>query len=82
MIRSEKHASFLNNLEQWVDLTISQNGMAEQPLIQRIKDSYKRSLQANIDHYKIMTQAAVDAGDKALTKRYTLMENIYKALVQ
>jgi hypothetical protein len=56
--------------------------MAEQALIQRIKDSYKRSLQANIDHYKVMTQAATDVGDMQLSKRYALMANIYKALIE
>ena len=80
-MRADKHASFLNNLEQWVDLTVSQDGMAEHALISRIKESYKRSLQANIDHYSTMSQAATNAGDKVLSKRYTLMANIYKALI-
>jgi hypothetical protein len=56
--------------------------MAERAMIQRIKESYKRSLQANIDHYKAMTQAAIDVGDKPLSNRYSLMANIYKALIQ
>jgi hypothetical protein len=56
--------------------------MTEEALIQRIKESYKRSLHANIDHYKVMTEAATDVGDMQLSKRYALMANIYKALLQ
>jgi hypothetical protein len=79
---AEKHASFLNNLEQWVDANMNRGGIEEQELIDRIKGSYKRSLQANVDHYEFMAKGMEQAGDIAASKRYALMARIYDALIE
>lgn len=78
----EKYVSFLNNLKQWVDANMNRGSIREQELIDRIKDSYKRSLQANITHYEFMASANQDVGDMAASKRYSLMARIYKALIE
>jgi hypothetical protein len=78
----EKYASFLNNLEQWVDANMKRGDLQEQELIDRIKNSYERSLQANIDHYEFMARANQEVGDTASSKRYALMARIYKALIE
>ena len=82
IIRAEKHAIFLNNLEKWVEATIAQNGLDDEEIIRRVKDSYRRSLQANIDYYDSMAKAMIDSGETNTEKRYTRMAKVYRALIE
>ena len=82
MIRAEKYATFLNNLEKWVEATIMQNGIDDEEVIRRVKDSYRRSLQANIDYYDLMAKAMTDSGEKSTEKRYVRMAKVYRALIE
>lgn len=81
-IRAEKYATFLNNLEKWVEATIMQNHIDDEEVIRRVKDSYRRSLQANIDYYDLMAKAMVDSGEKNAEKRYIRMGKVYRALIE
>jgi hypothetical protein len=47
-----RNSLFLNNLEQWIDDIISQDGLADKELIKTIKDRFQRSMQANIEHHR------------------------------
>jgi hypothetical protein len=78
----EKYATFLNNLEQWIDATILQDGISEEQVIMRIKDSYKRSLQANIDYHSQLAKTSKEAGEHGALKRHTMFINVYKALLE
>lgn len=82
IIRAEKYATFLNNLEKWVEATIVQNSIDDEEVIQRVKDSYRRSLQANIDYYDLMAKAMADSGEKNAEKRYARMAKVYRALIE
>lgn len=80
--RSEKYATFLNNLEQWIEAKITQDGMNEEQLIERIKESYKRSLQANVKHHNELANILEAEGEKQSAKRHALLANVYKALME
>lgn len=82
IIRAEKYATFLNNLEKWVEATIMQNHIDDEDIIRRVKDSYRRSLQANIEYYDLMARAMTDAGEKSSEKRYLRMAKVYRALIE
>lgn len=55
--------------------------MTDQEMISRIKESYRRSLQSNIEHHEFMTKAASDEGAKQSGKRHALLAHAYKALI-
>jgi hypothetical protein len=82
IIRAEKYATFLNNLEKWVEATIMQNNINDENVIRRVKDSYRRSLQANIEYYDLMAKAMTDSGEKNAEKRYLRMAKVYRALIE
>jgi hypothetical protein len=69
-------------LEQWIDATISKDGMSEQQLIVSIKESHHRSLQANIDHHVTLAKGLQAAGEEKSSKRHALLANVYKALIE
>jgi hypothetical protein len=69
-------------LEQWIDATISKDGLAEQDLIARIKESYRRSLQANIVHHATLAKSLQATGEEKSSKRHALLANVYKALIE
>ena len=81
-VRAEKYATFLNNLEKWVEATIMQNHIDDEEVIRRVKDSYRRSLQANIDYYDLMAKAMADSGEQSAEKRYIRMGKVYRALIE
>jgi len=56
--------------------------MSEDQLIHRIKESYLRSLQANIDFHSQLAIANKDAGETSSAKRHSLLANVYKALIK
>lgn len=80
--RAEKYATFLNNLEKWVEATVAQNSIDDEEVIRRVKDSYRRSLQANIDYYDMMAKAMMDSGENNAEKRYIRMAKVYRALIE
>ena len=82
IIRAEKYATFLNNLVKWVEATIMQDSIDDEEVIRRVKDSYRRSLQANIDYYDLMAKAMTDSGEKNTEKRYIRMAKVYRALIE
>lgn len=81
-IRAEKYATFLNNLEKWVETTIVQNSISDEEVIRRVKDSYRRSLEANIEYYDAMAKATEESGEKSAEKRYIRMAKVYRALLE
>lgn len=81
IIRAEKYATFLNNLEKWVEATIMQNSIDDE-VIKRVKDSYRRSLRANIEYYDLMAKAMTDSGEKSAEKRYIRMAKVYRGLIE
>ena len=82
IIRAEKYATFLNNLEKWVEAHMAQDNMSEEEVIRRVKDSYRRSLQANIDFYDVMAKTTKEKGLAELAERYAVMANVYRALIE
>lgn len=54
-----KNSIFLNNLEGWIDETISRSGLAEEELVKRLKSSFQRSIQANIEYHLLMLRDAL-----------------------
>jgi len=71
----------MNNLEQWIDGKISQDGMSEEQLIGRIKESYQRSLDANVEHHTALAEVLQEAGEITSAKRHGLLANAYRALL-
>lgn len=82
IIRAEKYATFLNNLEKWVEAHMAQDNMNEEEIISRVKDSYYRSLQANIDFYDLMAKTTKEKDQAESAKRYAIMANVYRALIE
>ena len=82
LIRAEKYATFLNNLEKWVEAHMAQDNMTEEEVITRVKESYCKSLQANIDFYDLMAKTTKDKGQTESAKRYAVMANVYRALIE
>lgn len=82
IIRAEKYATFLNNLEKWVEAHMAQDNMDEEDVIIRVKESYRRSLQANIDFYDLMARTAKERGQAESAKRCAVMANVYRALIE
>ena len=82
LVRAEKYATFLNNLEKWVEATIMQDSMDDEEVIRRVKNSYRRSLQANIDYYDLMANTMMNSGEKSAEKRYVRMAKVYRALIE
>lgn len=82
MIRAEKYATFLNNLEKWVEATVVQDSMDDAEVIRRVKDSYRRSLQANVEYCDLMAKEMAESGEKNAEKRYIRMAKVYGALVE
>ena len=56
--------------------------MSEKALIARIKESYCRSFEANIEYHMIMAEASKGVGEEIALKRHTLLVNVYKALIE
>jgi Na+/phosphate symporter len=79
--RIEKYATFLNNFEQWIDAIVTQESMSEAQLIERVKESYERSLQANYEHHSKLAKA-MQSGESQSARRHTVIANIYKALLK
>lgn len=79
--RVEKYASFMNNFELWIDAIVRQESMSEQQLIQRVKDSYERSLNANVEHHDILANRMQEMGELESAKHHRVMANVCKALL-
>ena len=71
-----RNSLFLNNLEQWIDDIISQNGLADKELIKTIKERFQRSMQANIEHHQCMIKSANENDDQASERRHKLMVSL------
>ena len=76
-----RNSLFLNNLEQWIDYIISQDGLADKELIKTIKERFQRSMQANIEHHRFMMTCANGNDDQKRADRHKLMVDVYKALL-
>lgn len=80
--RGAKQSFFLNNLEQWIDEVISQDGLADRELVKRIKESFERSIQANVDYHKSMMNSARENDEEKMADRHRLMAEIYQSLLK
>jgi hypothetical protein len=76
-----RNSIFLNNLEQWIDEIISQDGLADRELIRTIKERFERSIRANISHHEFMTNNAKENHDGGRADRHRLMADVYRALL-
>jgi hypothetical protein len=81
-IRAEKYATFLNNLEKWVEATVRQDDIDDEEVIRRVKESYSRSLQANIEYYDTLAKRMEQLDEKQSAKQYTQMAKVYRALIE
>ena len=72
----------MNNLEQWIDATISSDGMSDEDLMIRIKESYQRSLEANIEHHTLLADVLREEGEIKSAKRHALLADVYKKLLE
>lgn len=78
----EKHATFLDNFELWIEPIVTQETMSEPQLIERVKESYERSLKANVEHHDLLAKTMQDQGETQSAKHHRVMANVYKALLE
>jgi hypothetical protein len=69
-------------LEHWIDAKISQDGMTDEKIIEMIKESYQRSLNANIQHHAKLAKLLQDSGEITLAKKHKLLASAYQALLK
>jgi len=72
-----KNSIFLNNLEGWIDETISRSGLAEEELVKRLKSSFQRSIRANIEYHLLMLSDALGV----MADRHRIMAKVYEGLL-
>ena len=77
-----RNSLFLNNVQRWIDEIISQDGLARNELIKTIKESFQRSMQANIDHHRFMMTSANGNDDQKTADHHKLMADVYQALIE
>jgi hypothetical protein len=56
------------------------DGLSDEQLITRIKESYLRSLRANFEHHDALSNALGEGRELKSAKRHTLFANVYLAL--
>lgn len=74
----DNQSLFLSNLEQWIDRVISQDGLTDKQVAMKIRDGFRRSIQANIEHHSFL---AKNTDDKGSQDRHLLMAQIYEELL-
>ena len=72
----------MNNLEKWLEATIANDGLGEEELIARVKESYKRSLVANIEYHALIAKKLQENGEPQSAKTHNLLANIYISLAE
>lgn len=75
--RTAKNAIFLNNLEQWIDDVIMQDGLTDDQIVVKVTGSFQRSMQANVDFHE---KVANDSGSDGNKRRHKILVEIYKQL--
>lgn len=81
-ISATRNSAFLNNLEQWIDEVISQDGLADTELIKTIKERFEHSIQANIEHHRFMMKNANENNEKERADRHRLMAEVYQSILK
>lgn len=81
-ISAMRNSVFLNNLEQWIDEVISQDGLADTELIKTIKERFEHSIQANIEHHRFMMNHAKENNEKKKADRHRLMAEVYQSILK
>jgi hypothetical protein len=74
-----QNSLFLDHLEKWIDDVISQDGLTDIQIIAKVKESFNRSMKANIDYHNNM---AKNTDTDINIKRHTLMAEIYEGLLR
>lgn len=77
-----QHSLFLNNLEEWIDEVISRDGLTDKKIIENVRESFERSIQANIDHHSFLAKNTNGNGDSRLANRHKLMAQVYQSLLK
>lgn len=73
-----EYSMFLNNLEQWINGLIVRDGLTDKQLVAKIKESFDRSIQANIEHHRYMSE---NSDIDKYRNRHKLMVKVYKELL-
>lgn len=74
-----KNSLLLSNLEKWIDAVILQDGLTDKQLIAKVKESFNRSMQANIDYHTFMSNNTDIESDQ---NRHKLLVKVYKELLR
>jgi hypothetical protein len=72
-----KNAFFLNNLEQWMDAVICQDGLTDSEIILKVKMSFRTAMQANIDYHEGFANTEIRGNHR----RHNVLAQIYKELL-
>jgi hypothetical protein len=80
--RIERYSAFLNNFEQWIDAIVREEDLSEGQLILRIKESYERSLKANMEHHTNLSKSFQENGEVKSARHHKMVANIYIALLK
>jgi hypothetical protein len=75
---SKSNSLFLNNMEKWIDGIIIQDGLADAQIVKKIKESFTRAMQANIEYHTLLAKSSDDKGKQ---DRHELMVKIYNELL-
>jgi hypothetical protein len=73
-----KNSLFLVSLEKWLDAVIIQDGLTDKQIVAKVRDSFRRAIEANIDHHVYMADNPVVDGRR---DRHALLAEIYKELL-
>jgi len=79
--RAAKSSLHLNSLERWIDEITSQEELSDNELIKTIKESFQRSMRANIEHHKFMMNNAKENGDMIKADRHRRMAEVYQSFL-
>ena len=80
------NASFLGNLERWIDATIECNleiKNSDEQLITKVQEGFRRAIQSNIEYHSVLAKVSdEDEGGKSpFYLRHKLMIQIYQSLL-
>ncbi len=77
----EKYSVYLNDVEKWIDAAISRDGSTtDDELIRKAVDSFKRSIQANVEYHELMVNNS-HMGGNGNKSQHSLMVEIYKGIL-
>ena len=84
---AEANSTFLGNLERWIEATIEcsmETNSTPEKMVSKVKKSYVRSLESNIQYHKILANLYLQTEDSKspFYLRHKLLVDIYTSLLQ